>query len=358
MATYKKTFQETGSTLTINYPSGLFAEIIDDPRDYYKIDTYEEHLNDSENPHWDYPEILLIPKNGSIINRYTKCYARGGGRTWYRDSDGNLTRQDDGTFWREGEWRGYLTRFSFWGSGIYQIDDGCGASIGYGVNQYQLGADSDFPGLEMTQEVLQYFKRNNYKSPEDLAPGEGLGWWEVHATVTITGQVNQFTSNAQFYCGDYSSQPELSTDTEPPEQNSPETGQIIISSYFPDEQQRIGSIVIEKDGEVREMYSVDQLQKANRVAQGKSAKFSTSAGMIHASPNSTAWINRYDDVSEEQYMADGFLYNFPITSNHENNLTLIKSKINVNPHQLIVISKNPAVIEKTKTEQNQTKTKI
>ena len=122
--------------------------------------------------------------------------------------------------------------------------------------------------------------------------------------------------------------------------------------------QRIGSIVIEKDGEVREMYAVDQLQKANRVAQGKSAKFSTSAGMIHASPNSTAWINRYDDVSEEQYMADGFLYNFPITSNHEKNLTLIKSEINVNPHQLIVISKNPAVIEKTKTEQNQTKTKI
>ena len=62
--------------LTINYPDGLFKEIIRDPRTFYRNINSEPKETDNALTKWnkehEYPDVLIIPSNGSFISTYTK----------------------------------------------------------------------------------------------------------------------------------------------------------------------------------------------------------------------------------------------------------------------------------------------
>ena len=61
MAQYIKRWTKTGSTLTVNYPDGLFT-IVENPWEYYRFS--------GELDKCVYPSLLLIPTNGSFIRDY------------------------------------------------------------------------------------------------------------------------------------------------------------------------------------------------------------------------------------------------------------------------------------------------
>lgn len=61
MATYTKRYPASGTTINIHYPDGLFSEIIDSPKDYYRV----------TGPSADsiaYPQLFLVPANGACIS--------------------------------------------------------------------------------------------------------------------------------------------------------------------------------------------------------------------------------------------------------------------------------------------------
>ena len=62
--------------LTIDDPDGVIEEIISDPRTFYRNTDYEPKENDSAYAKWtkehSYPDVLIIPKNGSYISNYTR----------------------------------------------------------------------------------------------------------------------------------------------------------------------------------------------------------------------------------------------------------------------------------------------
>ena len=64
MATYTRTFPATNSSITVNYPDGLFAHI-GVPRDFYRQDDLEA-IDNYRNCGYD--DLLLIPANGVFID--------------------------------------------------------------------------------------------------------------------------------------------------------------------------------------------------------------------------------------------------------------------------------------------------
>ena len=63
MATYTMSFPTTKSSITVNYPDGLFA-YIGDPRDFYR----DDDLDQNDPMGGAYPDILLVPANGTFID--------------------------------------------------------------------------------------------------------------------------------------------------------------------------------------------------------------------------------------------------------------------------------------------------
>lgn len=66
MATHEKTFpcENANLKITVNYTDGIL-ECIDNPREWYT----EEELDKTEEGMSKYPDMLLMPTNGSYIKK-------------------------------------------------------------------------------------------------------------------------------------------------------------------------------------------------------------------------------------------------------------------------------------------------
>lgn len=73
MATFTKTYPNTGSTLEIEYPEKLF-KFVGEPTDYYQDDRVESSLE--QNGDLTYPDAILLPENGSSINLIVKVVTK------------------------------------------------------------------------------------------------------------------------------------------------------------------------------------------------------------------------------------------------------------------------------------------
>ena len=65
MATYTRTYPNTGSTLKVVYPDGLF-KFVGDATEWYQDDEVEQSIEN--NSVWDYPDAILIPEKGAYFN--------------------------------------------------------------------------------------------------------------------------------------------------------------------------------------------------------------------------------------------------------------------------------------------------
>lgn len=64
MATYTRSFPATNSSITVNYPDGLFA-YIGVPRDFYRNDDLEQY---DAYRNAGYHDILIVPANGTFMD--------------------------------------------------------------------------------------------------------------------------------------------------------------------------------------------------------------------------------------------------------------------------------------------------
>lgn len=108
MASYTRKYPNTNSTLTINYPDGLFSRIVEDPRTLYRLPQKEElsrtpfyrdnqgnivYRTDKDYGRLAYPDLILIPANGSFIKilgmreerRIERKFRVDDNETWHLD---------------------------------------------------------------------------------------------------------------------------------------------------------------------------------------------------------------------------------------------------------------------------------
>ena len=163
----------SGCQIKLN-TNGL-VRVIENPRDVYRVPAWEAEDSQGEKKLWKYPDLILIPENGSRID----YLARGTEQDFVRYQDGEIRAYEK-----------------------YQITYGLDTS-----SIFNSGSDVSDEGLEVIGDTLLkngyiplFFGMNEIeKNNKDYADeGSNFREWRI-VEITITGEKNYFKSTVDSY---------------------------------------------------------------------------------------------------------------------------------------------------------------
>jgi hypothetical protein len=159
----------------INLNTNGLVRVIENPRDVYRVPAWEAEDSQGEKKLWKYPDLILIPVNGSRID----YLATGTEQEFFRHGDGSIREYPK-----------------------YQIQQGLDHS-----SIFNSDSDNSDEGLEVIGDTLLkngyiplWFGMNELeKNNRDYAAeGSDFREWKV-VEITITGEKNYFKSTTDSY---------------------------------------------------------------------------------------------------------------------------------------------------------------